>query len=381
MLFKFYMNNYFYFIFILLLLSCHSSQPVAEKSQGDPVPTDQPVAVAIKPKNIILLIGDGMGLSQITAAMYANKNRLNLEKFPVIGLHKTHASNDLVTDSAAGATAFACGVKTYNGAIGVNADTVAIQTILELAEERGFATGLVATSTIVHATPGSFIAHEKARNLYENIALDFLDVEVDYFVGGGKKYFDRRDNDDRDLIEELKAKGYQISDYYTEPFDQVILPLRKNFGYFTSDADPLPVSKGRGYLYAASKAGIKFLNKRSDKGFFLMVEGAQIDWGGHANDSDYIVSELLDFDRVIGYAMEFAEKDEETLVIVTADHETGGYSIVQGSRMDSLATKFTTTYHTATMIPVFAYGPGAQAFAGVYENTAIFHKMKKALGL
>jgi alkaline phosphatase len=378
-----YMKKYVYFLFALILLSCHTSQPLADKGAAEPTsaPSDVVVTTVAKPKNIILLIGDGMGLSQITAAMYANKNRLNLEKFPIVGLHKTHASNDLVTDSAAGATAFACGVKTYNGAIGVNADTVAIQTILELAEEHGFATGMVATSTIVHATPASFIAHQKARNLYENIAVDFLNVEVDYFVGGGKKYFDRRDNDDRNLIEELKAKGYQISDYYTEPFDQVILPLKRNFGYFTSDADPLPVSKGRGYLYAASKAGIKFLNKRSDKGFFLMVEGSQIDWGGHANDSDYIVSELLDFDRVIGYAMEFAEKDEETLVIVTADHETGGYSIVQGSRMDSLATKFTTTYHTATMIPVFAYGPGAEAFGGVYENTAIFHKMKKALGL
>lgn len=322
-----------------------------------------------------------MGLSQITAAMYANKNRINLERFPVVGLHKTHASNDLVTDSAAAATAFACGVKTYNGAIGVNPDTLPVKSILEMAEEKGLATGLVATSTIVHATPASFFAHEKRRNLYECIAMDLLDIELDYFVGGGKKYFDRRDMDNRDLIQELRAKGYQISDYFTEPFSQVMMPSKKNFGYFTSDSDPLPVSKGRGYLYAATKAGIRFLKKRSDKGFFMMTEGSQIDWGGHANESDYIISELLDFDRVVGYALDFAKKDGETLVVVTADHETGGYSIVQGSRMDSLATKFTTSYHTASMIPVFAYGPGSEEFAGIYENTEIFRKMKKVLGL
>ncbi|MFT6705569.1 MAG: alkaline phosphatase [Patescibacteria group bacterium] len=373
------MKNFYFILLPFLAFSCNTTK------SGPEVPaSDNMMEVSIstkKAKNIIFLIGDGMGLSQITAAMYANKNRINLERFPVVGLHKTHASNDLVTDSAAAATAFACGVKTYNGAIGVNPDTLPVKSILEMAEEKGLATGLVATSTIVHATPASFFAHEKRRNLYECIAMDLLDIELDYFVGGGKKYFDRRDMDNRDLIQELRAKGYQISDYFTEPFSQVMMPSKKNFGYFTSDSDPLPVSKGRGYLYAATKAGIRFLKKRSDKGFFMMTEGSQIDWGGHANESDYIISELLDFDRVVGYALDFAKKDGETLVVVTADHETGGYSIVQGSRMDSLATKFTTSYHTASMIPVFAYGPGSEEFAGIYENTEIFRKMKKVLGL
>ena len=374
------MKNYYCILLLFIVLSCNTTKTDPQNpSQHTSNPTAPPSP--IKAKNIILLIGDGMGLSQITAAMYANKNRINLEKFPVVGLQKTHASDKLVTDSAASATSLASGVKTYCGATGVDTDTVAVKTILELAEEKGMATGLVATSTIVHATPACFYAHEKRRNLYENIAADLLDLEVDYFVGGGKKYFDRRDSDDRNLVDELKKKGYMISDYFTEPFGQVITPNKKNFGYFTSDSDPLPVSKGRSYLYAATKLGIKFLKKRSDRGFFLMAEGSQIDWGGHANDSDYIVSELLDFDRVVGNALDFAKKNGETLVIVTADHETGGYSVLQNSTMDSLVTAFTTSYHTASMIPVFAYGPGSEAFGGVYDNTTIFYKMKKALGL
>lgn len=374
------MKNLFLLFLLCGFISCN---PLPQNSNDGTIPSPPNVHLdggLTKPKNIILMIGDGMGITQITAGMYMNDNKLNLEKFPVIGLHKAHASSGLITDSAAAATSFASGIKTYNGAIGVNTDTVAVKTILEEAEENNLATGMVATSTIVHATPAAFIAHEKRRNLYEDIAADFLDTEIDFFVGGGKKYFDRRENDDRNLIEELEEKNYVISDYFSEELGEVMVPRSQNFGYFTADADPLPVSKGRGYLYAASKMGIKHLMRRSDKGFFLMIEGSQIDWGGHANNSDYIITEMLDFDKTIGAVHKFAEENGETLVIVTADHETGGYSIVQGSRMDSLATKFTTGYHTADMIPVFAYGPKAGIFSGIYENTAIYDKIREAFG-
>ena len=150
-------------------------------------------------KNVILMIGDGMGISQITAGLYSNGNKLNLEKFPVVGLHKSYASDNLITDSAAGATAFACGVKTYNGAVGVNPNQEPVESLLEKAEKRGMATGLVATSSIAHATPACFIAHVPDRENQEAIALDFLKTEIDPFIGGGKKYFDRRDSDERNL--------------------------------------------------------------------------------------------------------------------------------------------------------------------------------------
>ena len=376
------MKNISYLFFFLFILGCQVDEPVSVRGQygekGVFTKYKEPGFVST-PKNIILLIGDGMGVTQISAGMYMNGNKLNLEKFPVIGLHKAYSGSHLITDSAAGATAFSCGVKTYNGAIGVDMDSMPVKTILEIAEEKGMATGMVSTSTIVHATPASFIAHQKGREMYEAIAADFMNTEIDFFVGGGKKYFDRRSTDDRDLYKELQDKDYVVSDYFQHDLIKSELSWKKNFAYFTADNDPLPVSQGRDYLYAASKMAMAFLSKRSSEGFFLMIEGSQIDWGGHANDSDYIVSEMLDFNRTIGAVLDFASKNRETLVIVTADHETGGYSILKESRMDSLATAFTTDYHTADLIPVFAFGPGANAFGGIYENTAIFKKMLKAM--
>ncbi|MEM9921723.1 MAG: alkaline phosphatase, partial [Bacteroidota bacterium] len=187
------------------------------------------------------------------------------------------------------------------------------------------------------------------------------------------------ETDNRNLYTELRSKGYYVTDYFETEFEDVRIPEGKKFAYLTSDKDPLQAMQGRDYLLPASQLAIPFLKKQSNKGFFLMIEGSQIDWGGHANNSEYIITELLDFDKTIGMVLDWAEKDKNTLVIVTADHETGGYSIVPGSTADSLVTKFTTDYHTAVMIPVFAYGPGSEAFSGIYENTAIYHKMRKAL--
>lgn len=332
------------------------------------------------PKNIILLIGDGMGLTQITAGLYSNSNYLNLERIKTIGLHKSYSSDKLVTDSAAGATAFACGVKTYNGAIGVNADTIPVKTILEEAEENGLKTGLVATSSIVHATPASFIAHDPYRKNYEAIAADFLDTEIDYFVGGGSKFFERRETDDRNITTELEAKGYRMSNFFEADLIDILLTPGDKFGFLTAEDGAVPVAQGRDYLPLATTMGIDHLNTNNDNGFFLMVESSQIDWGGHANDANWVITEMLEFDGVIGQVLDFAEKDGNTLVIITADHETGGLSINSESELDALVTSFTTDYHTAALIPVFAYGPGAEAFAGIYENTAIYHKMRQAYG-
>jgi alkaline phosphatase len=285
-----------------------------------------------------------------------------------------------VTDSAAAATSFATGKKTYNGAIGVDPDSAILYTILEEAEDKGLATGMVTTSTIVHATPASFIAHETQRSYYEAIAADFMAVDIDLFIGGGKKYFDRRE-DDRNLIAELKQKGYAVSSYFDTDLDELSIDYSKNMAYFTADSDPLTVEQGRSYLKSASMLACDFLSKKSkDDGFFLMIEGAQIDWGGHANNSEYIINEMIDFDNTIGAVLDFAQADGNTLVIITADHETGGYAINLGSTQDTIFGAFTSDYHTATLIPVFAYGPGAALFRGIYENTAIYDKMRQAYG-
>jgi len=363
------------------LLSCKT-----QKKATEPVFTREVLGTVIeepkKPKNIILLIGDGMGMGQISAGTYANGNFSNLEKFPVVGIHKPHAGNTLITDSAAAATAFACGVKTYNAAIGVDMDTLPVKTILEEAEDKGLKTGLVATSTIVHATPASFIAHNKYRKNYEEIAEDFLKTDIDFFAGGGKKYFDRREKDSRDLIAELQAKGYTTDNYLSESAEiKMKMEAADKFAYFSADGDPLPVHQGRDYLETLSMAGINFLKHKSgEEGFFIMIESSQIDWGGHANDSDWIIKEFKEFSDLIGKVHAWAEEDGETLVVVTADHETGGYTIQVDSEMDNLIPAFTSKKHSGDFIPVFAYGPGSEHFAGLYENTAIYHKMKTAMG-
>ena len=332
-----------------------------------------------KAKNIIFLIGDGMGITQITAANYANGNHLNLEKFNYIGLHKSYSSSGLIPDSGAAGTALSTGKKTYNGAIGMDADTVAQQTILELAEEKGLATGLIATSTITHATPASFIAHQPSRKMYEEIAADFLHTDIDLFIGGGLKHFTER-KDGRNLLKELEEKNYYISDSTQQSIDDVKPDPTKNFGYLTAWDSPMKYSDGRRYLEKATQLGLDYLDAKNDKGFFIMIEGSQIDWGGHDNDQQYIIDEMIEFDRVVKLAYDFAAKDGETLVLITADHETGGMSINYGSSMDSLVCKFTSGGHTADLIPVFAFGPGAENFTGIYENTSIYDKMLEALG-
>ena len=356
---------------IFFLAGCKTPEPELARRPFNP--TD-------RPKNIVLMIGDGMGLSQISAALYTNNNQLNIEQFPVVGFHKSHSFDNLVTDSAAGATAFACGVKTYNNAIGVDADTVACKSILEEAEENAMATGLLSTSTIVHATPASFIAHQKLRVMYEDIASDFLKTDIDLIIGGGKRYFDRREFDDRDLYRELEDKGYIVSDYSKKDLNRITFSPNQKYAYFTADKQPIPVTAGRRYLPIASKMAVNYLQGRSNKGFFLMIEGAQIDWAGHANDGKLMIKETLDFDQTIGEILAFAKKKGDTLVIITADHETGGLALNPGSKFGKITPAFTTNGHTASLIPVFAYGPSAHLFSGIYDNTEIHKKMREALG-
>jgi len=340
-----------------------------------PVESNQVLA-----KNIILMIGDGMGIGQITAGMYANGNHLNLEQFPIVGLQKTHAYDNLITDSAASATAMACGVKTYNAAIGVDKDTIPVQSILEEASLKGLKTGLVATSTIVHATPAAFISHQPMRSMYEFIAEDFLKTDIDLFIGGGYKFFSEQRTNEQSLVPQLIKKGFTVSSISQEDLKDIKLSSVQKLAYFTATNSPIPEATGRDYLPTASIIAANFLNRSKKQGFFLMIEGSQIDWGGHANDTKYIISEVKDFDKAIGKILNFAKRDKETLVIVTADHETGGFAINPKSKMDSIQGGFTDSYHTGTMVPVFAYGPGAELFSGIYENTAIYHKMRKALG-
>lgn len=329
-----------------------------------------------RPKNIVFLIGDGMGLTQIFAGLTMNGGWLFLEEFSKIGFSKTQSSDNYVTDSAAGATAFSIGEKTFNGAIGVDSLGKPKETILELAERKGLSTGLVVTCDVTHATPASFAAHVGSRKQMDSIAIQMAKSGVDVLIGGGQDRFDHR-SDGLNLSQQLKNAGYQVMDS-TQDFRKVKSGKLAWFG----GKEHLPsILHGRdtSYLKDASLKALELLSQ-NPKGFFLMIEGSQIDWGGHNNDAPYVGTEMIDFDRTIGAVLDWAMKDGNTLVVITADHETGGLALNGGSfAQKSIDAKFTTGGHTAVMVPVFAYGPGSKKFMGIYQNTQIYHNFRKLL--
>ncbi len=317
-----------------------------------------------------------MGLAQIYAGMTANGGHLNIERLPFTGLIKTYSASDYITDSGAGATAFSAGVKTYNTAIGVGTDSLPRITILEIAGQQGLSTGLIATSSITHATPAAFAAHEINRENYEEIAADFLNSGIDLFIGGGRDNFEKR-HDGINLTDSLRAKGFSIA-YDTNELKQI--HSLKLAALLAGEHLP-PREQGRMNMLPLSVSKALELLSSNKKGFFLMVEGSQIDWAGHDNDAGNLVSEMIDFDKAIGRALDFAAENGNTLVVVTADHETGGVALTGGDfgkkRVDLV---FSTKGHTGIMVPVFAYGPGAGKFTGIFENTGIFTKMSDAFG-
>ena len=326
-----------------------------------------------KQTNIIFMIGDGTGLSQITAGMYANGNKTNLEQFGVIGLIKTHTSDNLVTDSAASGTSMASGVKTQNGVIGFDLNGTEVSSILEDCEKMGYNSGLIATSSIVHATPASFYANVSSRRLYEEIALQLVESEIDYFIGGGREHFNKR-TDNRNLITEKNSFKFvnNLSEFESSQNERV--------GFFTSDLEPKSILEGREPKLANGIQSMLTKLDAKEKSFFLMVEGAQIDWGGHANIENYLLSEFKDFDEAIGIAIQYTKANPNTLLIVTADHETGGTALNSGDiKTFTPKLNFTTKNHTASMVPIFAMGKGAENFAGIYDNTLIYNKLKSVL--
>ena len=339
------------------------------------------------PKNVILLIADGTGLTQVSTAFYFKETSPNYQRFKHIGLINTSSGSHNITDSAAGGTAFACGVKTYNGAIGVSQDSTDVENIVEVISLKNIKSGVIATSSITHATPASFYAHALKRSMAEDIALDMVASNVDFFAAGGLKYFNKR-KDGRNLINDLESKDFVIDTVSLVDFKSIQNVEKAGF-LLAKDGMPKMTENRGNFLENATQLGIEFLSK-NNANFFMMVEGSQIDWGGHANEGNYVITELLDFDDAVGKALDFAEKDGNTLVIVTGDHETGGLALSakqkvnpQGkdySDYNEIDLTFSTRGHSATLLPVFAFGPGSEEFIGVYQNNDIYNKILKVTG-
>lgn len=334
-------------------------------------------------KNIIFLIGDGMGVAHITmASIEQDYEPLAMERAEYVGLAKTHSADDKITDSAAAGTALATGHKTTNGTIGMDAQGNLLVSTRKLAEEAGYATGVVVSSFVVCATPASFVAHVPKRSQYEAIAKQYLEHDIDLFFGGGRNYFENR-TDSIDLIIQLKDKGYVVASELEELND-----IYSGKVALLNSPEMLPYSaEGRGnFLPEATEKALEILTANSEKGFFLMVEGSRIDHAAHWHDSKNVLAEVQDFDRAVEIAFNYADTHKGTLVIVTADHETGGLTMIKDEKTSDLENKptiphYSTGGHSASMVPIFAYGEGAEKFSGVMDNTDIAKIMQQLIGV
>src|SRR5699024_1179323 len=314
-----------------------------------------------KSKNLIVLIGDGMGPAQITlsrlyAQTYNDQDRLAIDDY-LVGTNSTHADNSpdsdesgIVTDSAASGTAFATGNKTYNGAIAVTNEDVAkpVASVLEAAKEAGKGTGLISTARITHATPAVYASHVRSRGNENAIAKQYLDAEVDVLIGGGEQYFvssekdatfgEAQREDNLNLIKDFQAKGYDIAHSKDELLnskgDRLLGLLSDTHVPYNLDReDNIPSLKEQ------LEKAISLLEK-NEKGFVIMIEGGRIDHAGHANDIHSTVLEMLEFDEAFKAAVQYAEKNGDTSVIATADHETGGLSIGRNNVYDAYLDVF-----------------------------------------
>ena len=334
----------------------------------------EPEAPAVR--NVIYMIGDGMGIAHISSMMAEGEYApVNFERATTTGLVKTYSADDYVTDSAAGGTALATGCKTHNGMVGMNPDSTFCHSVLHDAAGQGWATGIVVTSYLTDATPASFYAHVPSRKMLDDIAVQLVGSDVDVAIGGGIRYFSPEyRKDGRDVLAELSDNGYTVvTDFAaTEGVTKgrLVALTTETFMDYSQD--------GRGdYLSQATSRALEILgNNSGGKGIFLMVEGSLIDYAAHDNDAPRTISETRDFDRAIGLAFDYADSHPGTLVVITADHETGGLTMPSSQEPAAdgrrgMRHAFSTDGHTGSMVPLFAYGTCADSFSGVLDNTDV----------
>ena len=357
---------------LIALFGCYNMYGVAlQEEKTNLIPSKPHVnyildpTVGDAPKSIIFIIADGTGVGQYTVSYYAN-GEFAPARFDHIGLVATHpndgecsSSCKRVTDSAASGTALSAGLKTYNGAIAVDVDKNPVKTMLEWAQENGMATGLVATSTVTHATPASFGAHVDYRKKEAEIAQQFAVADIDVILGGGKKFWPDS------LISVYENRGGQfISDINT-----TIDSNKRLLGLF-ADSGLEKVHNGRDVSTTQmAKLALENLDKDPD-GFFVMIEESQVDWGGHSNSAEYIKGEMKSLNDLVNFALDYQSTHPDVLVVLTADHECGGVAVHDGSNGD-LDIRFTSDYHSANFVPIWATGPGASVFDAFMDNTEI----------
>ena len=359
------------------------------------------IPVERKAKNIILLISDGMSLSQVSTYRLLKggpNERISVDKFPISGIVLTHSEDAIVTDSASSATAFSTGKKTNNGALGLDKDKKVLENFTEIITKYGYVSSLISTSEITHATPAAYASHVDLRWKTDEISIQMMDSDVMTILGGGRHFFlpeevGGKRSDGLNLLEQVKSSHTVLTTKAEmDSFD--FSNKGRLVGLFADEALRDKETPENHIYEPTSSEMLNFAINRSEqftsdscKGFFIMVEGSQVDWAGHANDLNYLKREMKDFDEAVNKALEFAINDQETLVIVTADHETGGLLIEPATPTNYTAPEVKFSFntglgygsHTGVPVPVYAYGPGSENFTGTLDNTDIFFAMIEAL--
>ncbi len=329
-------------------------------------------AEAQEVKNIIYLIGDGMGLT--SASMMQLENNYEPTIFDLadnVALQKTYSLDNRVTDSAASGTALASGFKTNNTMLGQLPDDTNVESLMELAATKGKATGVVVTTYLQHATPGAFYAHVPSRHEYATISEQLLASDIDIAIGGGMAFFEERYGSNKAARKAIAKSGFTLQESLDTDMDgERILAL-------LADKE---IEDRAGYLAKATTAAIEHLDN-NDNGFVLMVEGSLIDGMGHGNDANGQQAEMRDFMEAIEVAVAYAHEQPDTLVVVTADHETGGLAIISGNADFNLSEqgveyKWATGGHSGVMVPIYLYGTGAELINGVMENADLGKRLK-----
>ena len=323
-------------------------------------------------KNIIYLIGDGMGLTSASMMQLVNNYEPTIfDKADNVALQKTYSLDNRVTDSAASGTALATGHKTNNTMLGQLPDGTNVESLIELAAAKGKATGIVVTTYLQHATPGAFYAHVPSRHEYATISEQLLASNIDIAIGGGMAFFEERYGDNGKARQAIAESGFTLHESLdTELSGERVLAL-------LADKE---IDNRTGYLAKATTVAINHLDN-CDEGFVLMVEGSLIDGMGHGNNAEGQKSEMRDFMEAIEVAVAYAAKHNDTLVVVTADHETGGLAIVSGNADFNLSEqgveyKWSTGGHSGTMVPIYLYGACAELINGVMENADLGLRLK-----
>ena len=330
------------------------------------------------PENVILIVGDGMGVAQVYASVVAEKgDNSAFLRFPYTGFSRTYSLNKYRTDSSAGGTALTTGRKVENYHVNWAPDSTRHRTIFDDAIAAGKSTGFVVVSDAMDATPASTYGHVPYRKMYDTLTVQLAQSQHSVMIGGGYKYFlPENRKDGLSPLDTLAKRGYTV----VRSLDSALAFTGDRLVGLIYEGDP-PSEPDRGdVLRPASMKAIEMLG-RNPKGFTMMIEGSQIDWACHNNDSAYLRAELADFERMLHAVLDWAEKDGNTLIVVTADHETGGLSLPDGDIEEGINNfRFLWGSHTGCMVPVFAYGPGAERFSGIQQNTDIPRKIRELMG-